>query len=242
MPHRSFLLKTGAVVFLFSGLMWFPIATTEPSPSESSAPASPVAVSQDLPTLIRQVRKSVVLVRGKMQGTGFAINATHIITNAHVVEDTARGDRKIFAAPSLKTDDGQTIKLKVVKVDWDGDIAILARTDSQPHSLPYLGRSELAEVGQSVIAIGSPYGLSNTVTTGIVSALRAPGTAKVRGAKTNTRPVIQTSAAINPGNSGGPLLDEQGQVLGMVFARTTDAEGLAFVIPIDQVWSLLKKL
>lgn len=233
----------GVVSLGVGGLLWFPFSPQAETTQPATIPATPTAVApQDLPDLIQQVRKSVVLIQGKMQGTGFAISPTRIVTNAHVLEDIGKGDRKVVKKITAQTDDGKLLKLKVIKVDWEGDVAVLERSDRRPLDIPFLEGSNDVIVGQTVVAIGSPYGLTNTVTTGIVSAIRSPGTAEIKGSQRNKRAVLQTSAAINPGNSGGPLLNEQGEVLGVVFSRTIDGEGLAFVIPINQVIDLVKKL
>jgi len=160
-------------------------------------------------------------------GSGFVWDgAGHIVTNDHVVEGTS-GLAVRFAS-------GQVQRAQVVGTAPNYDLAVI-RVDN-PRSLPppiAIGTSEDLKVGQWVFAIGNPFGLDQSLTTGIISALkrRLP----TSGGREITN-VIQTDAAINPGNSGGPLFNMAGEVVGMnsqIYSRTGGYMGLSFAIPID---------
>ncbi|MGG6294338.1 HhoA/HhoB/HtrA family serine endopeptidase [Leptolyngbya sp. AN02str] len=155
-------------------------------------------------------------------GSGFIVGADgQVITNAHVVEGATQ------VQVTLK--DGRTFEGRVVGVDLVTDVAAI-KIDSQDLPVVSLGDSDTLKPGQWAIAIGSPLGLDNTVTAGIISATGRPsnqvgvGDRRVR--------FIQTDAAINPGNSGGPLLNDQGEVIGINTAIRANAQGLGFAIPI----------
>jgi S1-C subfamily serine protease len=155
-------------------------------------------------------------------GSGVIISEQgHVLTNEHVV---ARATR-IF----ITLADGREFEVEVVGADPTNDLAVLkARTDER---LPWIepGTSSDIMVGEPVIAIGNPFGLSSTVTTGVISALN-------RSIRTNDHTFhgfIQTDASINPGNSGGPLLNAEGALIGINSAIYNGAEGIGFAIPID---------
>ncbi|HVC12279.1 MAG TPA: DegQ family serine endoprotease [Burkholderiales bacterium] len=155
-------------------------------------------------------------------GSGFIVSPDGIIlTNAHVVDNSHD--------ITVKLSDRRELKAKVIGVDKLTDIAVL-KIDA--HNLPTikLGDSNSVQVGQWVIAIGSPYGFENTVTAGIVSA-----TSRALPDGTYV-PFIQTDAPVNPGNSGGPLINMNGQVIGInsqIYSQTGGFQGLSFAIPID---------
>ncbi len=156
------------------------------------------------------------VVRGV--GSGFIINANgQILTNAHVV------DRADTVSVTLK--DGRTFQGKVMGEDPVTDVAVVK---IQADRLPVLtlGNSDQLKPGDAVIAIGNPLGLDNTVTSGIISATG-------RSVSDKRVAFLQTDAPINPGNSGGPLLNSQGQVIGMNTAIIQGAQGIGFAIPID---------
>jgi serine protease Do len=165
-------------------------------------------------------------------GTGFLIDSKGmILTNNHVVEDSTE--------LKVKLADGKAYKARIVGRDAKTDVALIQiKTDGLLPSLP-LGDSDALEVGDWLVAIGNPFGLGNTVTSGIVSAkYRQIGA----GVYDN---FIQTDAAINPGNSGGPLLDMQGQVVGInsaIFSQSGGSVGIGFAIPINMVKELLPQL
>lgn len=176
--------------------------------------------------------------RGTASGSGFVVDVegeSHIITNAHVVDDAEE--------VTVEFDDEKSSKAKVVGKDTSSDIALLKVEggDDRPEPLP-LGDSKGLKVGDPVIAIGNPFGLDRTVTTGIVSALQremsAPNGFTIKD-------VIQTDASINPGNSGGPLMDADGKVIGVTSQIATaggGSEGVGFAVPINTVKDALKDL
>ena len=155
-------------------------------------------------------------------GSGFILSADGIIlTNAHVVDDADE--------VTVKLTDKREFTAKVLGVDKTTDIAVL-KIGAKNLPTVKIGDPAAIKVGQWVVAIGSPYGFENTVTSGIVSA-------KARALPEDSYvPFIQTDAAVNPGNSGGPLFDLKGEVIGInsqIFSRSGGFQGLAFAIPID---------
>lgn len=171
-------------------------------------------------------------VRG--QGSGFITQKDGIIlTNAHVVSGADRvtvtlKDGREFAAVVQGTD--EVTDLAVVKIENPaGDLPIAT-----------LGNSAQVQVGDWAIAVGNPVGLNNTVTLGIISTLTR-SSAQV-GIPDKRIDFLQTDAAINPGNSGGPLLNEQGEVIGINTAIRPDANGIGFAIPIDQAKTITNTL
>jgi serine protease Do len=164
-------------------------------------------------------------------GSGFVIDDQgFILTNHHVVERAA--EVEIFFNDK-KT---QSLKAKVIGSDKKSDIALLQVKPGQ-HLLPLtLGNSDQVKVGESVVAIGNPFGLSHTVTAGIISAKnRVIG----QGPYDN---FLQTDASINPGNSGGPLFNARGEVIGINTAINAAGQGLGFAIPINQAKKMLPDL
>ncbi len=155
-------------------------------------------------------------------GSGFIVSPDGtILTNAHVVKDASE--------VTVKLTDRREFKAKVVGMDPQTDIAVL-KIDANNLPSVKLGDSKNVNVGDWVVAIGSPYGFENSVTAGIVSA-------KARALPDGTYvPFIQTDVAVNPGNSGGPLFNLQGEVIGInsqIYSRSGGYQGLSFAIPID---------
>ena len=164
------------------------------------------------------------MLRG--QGSGFIISGGgDILTNAHVVDNADK------VTVTLK--DGRTFEGVVEGVDDITDLAMI-HIDTAGEALPIskLGDSDGVEVGDWAIAVGNPLGLDNTVTLGIVSTLKRSSAAV--GIPDKRIDFIQTDAAINPGNSGGPLLNSQGEVIGINTAIRADAMGIGFAIPINK--------
>ncbi len=193
---------------------------------QAPGPAS-AATRPDTEAAARAILPSVVQVQaGRSTGSGFVIDASgHVMTNAHVVDGVSRA--------VLLLGDGRRVTATVVGGDEDEDIAVL-RVDGDAPGAARLGTSASLQIGQPVIAVGSPLGLSGTVTAGVVSAVDR--TSRLGGAD---RPMVQTDASINPGNSGGPLVDLQGRVVGVNTAiATTSARsgniGIGFAVPIDR--------
>jgi S1-C subfamily serine protease len=174
--------------------------------------------------------------RSTATGSGFLIdNDGHILTNAHVVE----GAQSVTVQLG---DDGASQKAQVVGMDPSTDVALL-KVDNTDGATPLpLGDSTKVQVGDPVIAIGNPFALDRTVTTGIVSALQrqiqAPNGFSISD-------VIQTDAAINPGNSGGPLIDGAGQVIGItsqIESQSGGNEGVGFAVPIKTASDVVDQL
>jgi serine protease Do len=155
-------------------------------------------------------------------GSGFIISADgYILTNAHVVS----GANVI----TVKLTDKREFRAKVIGSDKQSDVAVL-KIEAKALPTVKIGDASKSKVGQWVVAIGSPYGFDNTVTSGIISA-------KARSLPDETYiPFIQTDVPVNPGNSGGPLFDMYGNVIGinsMIYSRTGGFQGLSFAIPIN---------
>ena len=183
-------------------------------------------------------------------GSGFVIDRRgHVITNNHVVE-VAEGDAVI----EVFDVDGVAHRAEVVGTSPVYDIAVLRVPDDEGLRAAALGSSGQLRVGETVVAIGSPLGLSATVTSGIVSALDRPvttGPSGEEGAESSFINAVQTDAAINPGNSGGPLVNLRGQVVGVNSAIATTGGmlggeggniGVGFAIPMDQVRFTAKQI
>ncbi len=193
----------------------------------------------------------VIIINGKRLsgnstalGSGFIYDEKgHIVTNDHVVPDTSNITNKLV---DVAFTDGNTYQAKVIGRDPFSDIAVLqligSFSDEKLVPLSITNSSNL-QVGQQVIAIGNPFGLSGSMTTGIVSQMaRLLPNPDTGFSIANT---IQTSAVINPGNSGGPLLNMQGRVIGMNTAIISDTgtySGVGFAIPSDDIASVVPKL
>ncbi len=174
---------------------------------------------------------------GAGTGTGFVIRSDgYILTNNHVVENVVRG-----GSLSVSFNDGKVVRGKIVGVNPAYDLAVIKVTRSGVPALQF-GNSDNVQVGDTVIAIGSPLGLSGTVTSGIISAKNRAVTAGADQGESSFINALQTDAAINPGNSGGPLVDRTGAVVGVntaiatlgSFSGQTGSIGLGFAIPINQ--------
>ncbi|MCG3752006.1 trypsin-like peptidase domain-containing protein [Amycolatopsis sp. Poz14] len=238
--------------------------------SASSSTASTAATGQtisnttasgDVSTVAAKVVPSVVQVnvttgRGTAIGSGVILTADgRILTNAHVVE----GAQTV----TVTTSDGKKYQARVVGSDTKSDIAVLQAQGASGLTAATLGDSSKLAVGQQVIAIGSPGGLQNTVTTGIVSALNRPlsdvgggdgdqqnspfgrQTSNVTSGPSYT--AIQTDASINQGNSGGALVDSQGQVIGINSAlyspnSSAGSVGIGFAIPINDAKKIVDQI
>jgi S1-C subfamily serine protease len=169
-------------------------------------------------------------------GSGFVWDDTGtIVTNFHVVE----GARSV----TVTFHDQQTFEARVVGLDPRKDIAVL-KVDAPAQLLVPIqpAKTEQLEVGQKAIAIGNPFGLDHTLTTGVISALGR----QVQGAGgVSIRDMIQTDAAINPGNSGGPLLDSSGQLIGMnttIYSKSGASAGIGFAVPISTISRIVPQL
>ncbi len=169
--------------------------------------------------------------RAKSLGSGFFISKDgFILTNYHVIKDA---DEVL-----VRTTDRREFKAEVVGSDRRSDIALL-KVDIQDAATVKIGSAKDLQVGEWVLAIGSPFGFDHSVTAGIVSAKRRSLPSE------NYVPFIQTDVAINPGNSGGPLIDLDGNVVGVnsqIYSRTGGFMGLSFAVPIDLAMSVVDQL
>jgi len=173
--------------------------------------------------------KVVKVSSGDSQGTGFVFSDNGLIlTNRHVVGGNPEKEVQLEFA------DGTTAKSKVIYISRKDDFAVLETASNKASKPLPLCYATYPVAGQEVVALGSPTGLANTVTRGIVSAVRRTGS-ELKSAAPVGSSVIQTDAAVNPGNSGGPLVNTNGEVIGIVSFKKTAAEGLNFAISIVDV-------
>jgi putative serine protease PepD len=232
--------------------------------SSAGSSTSPVVNGKDVAPAadsVEEVAKSVlpsvvkINVKGQQgegSGSGIVLSADgEILTNNHVVE-VAGQDGEM----SVNFNDGTAKKASIVGTDPLTDLAVIKAQGVSGLTPARIGTSTQVDVGENVVAIGSPFGLEATVTSGIVSALNRPvsvGSAESQPGQDTTYPAIQTDAAINPGNSGGPLVDLSGNVIGINSSIRTASSGspdssaggsigLGFAIPIDQVWPVVEQL
>jgi S1-C subfamily serine protease len=197
-----------------------------------------------LPSVVNITSKALVFnffygtVPQEGQGSGFILDkAGHVLTNFHVVEGANRGIQ-------VKLSNGRSYSAKVVGTDRVHDLALL-QIDAPNLEPVTLADSSGLSVGQKVYAIGNPFGLSGTMTRGIISSIRTLPAA--RGSDSaSIEDAIQTDAAINPGNSGGPLLNSHGEVIGintMIASNGADqSSGIGFAIPINTAKAVLADL
>ncbi len=169
-------------------------------------------------------------------GSGFVIDRQgHILTNYHVVEGADTVQVTLF--------DGSTHDARIIGEDASNDVAVVQIRVAADRLVPVaLGDSSRLLVGQKILALGNPFGLERTLTTGIISSLdrslRAKNDRMIKG-------IIQTDAAINPGNSGGPLLNSRGEVIGMntaIISQVGQSAGISFAVPINAIQRILKPL
>jgi S1-C subfamily serine protease len=233
-------LLTGAVAVL---TLAGGIASAQPASQQPGLPSC----AEPLPALFARVSPAVVSITAisinaydmdhrldRVMGSGIVIDrAGLVLSNAHVVFG-----RQIL---TVTLDDGVTLPAKFVGADPVFDVALLRIPTPTERTLPIatLGDSAGLVVGEDVYAIGSPLGLDQTLTRGIVSAInrRLPG-----AVWSLTEPLIQTDAAINPGNSGGPLVDACGRIVGITTAMLTEAQNIGFAVPINLVKDVVPQL
>ncbi|VXB93930.1 S1C family serine protease [Nocardioides sp. AX2bis] len=205
---------------------------------------SVAAVAQEMLPRTVQIAAALGGQAGGATGSGFLLDRQgHVVTNNHVVADADENDGLI----EVVDEEGRRFDAEVVGRSPVYDLAVLKVPGIEGRDPAALGRSRALRVGETVVAIGSPLGLSSTVTSGIVSALSRPVTTSQGGDPEDDSSFIdavQTDAAINPGNSGGPLVNLRGQVVGVNSAIATAGSGLGggsgnigvgFAIPVEQV-------
>ena len=219
--------------------------TGDPSATISREPVPPAPTEVDtIDVAKRTLPGTVMIVTGRSTGSGFLIDTDgRIITNNHVVSsaDASSTIRVLFS-------DGRRQRATLVGRSPSYDLAVLKIDGSASLKPLAIGDSDQTQVGQPVVAIGSPLGLTNTVTQGIVSARNRP--VAVRSGSNADAPIayidaIQTDASINPGNSGGPLVDAGARVIGVnsaILTFGTGNNGLAFAIPINQAMVICNQL
>jgi len=170
--------------------------------------------------------------RTQSLGSGLIVEASGlVVTNAHVIEGASR--------IVVVTQDGRELEADVLGSDRDSDLAVLKVQGSRLPAVP-LGSSADLLIGETVVAIGNPFGLSHTVTTGVLSA-RGRAVPSERGERIFTD-FLQTDASINPGNSGGPLVNLEGEVIGINTAVISGANGIGFAIPADRARRVVEDL
>ena len=238
---------------LVPGAIPAPAATPTPAPTQTpyiivatptplpDAALAPLDIEEELiANLYERVSPSVVHITTRVvtmsffygpmpsegTGSGFVYDDQgHILTNYHVIKG-AESITVVFA-------DGSELPATVVGADPRNDLAVLRVPELPPFAQPLpLGDSSALRVGQRAIAIGNPFGLDQTLTMGVISALGRPLQTETNDVISN---VIQTDTAINPGNSGGPLLNSRGLVIGINTAIRENAEGIGFAVPVGTV-------
>ncbi|MGW6336492.1 trypsin-like peptidase domain-containing protein [Nocardia rhamnosiphila] len=212
--------------------------------TDGEQPHGPIAQVADA------VLPSVVSIRTTVgdngaTGSGVVIDGNgYIVTNNHVISMAAQ-DQSGRARIQITFSDGTRTPANIVGRDPKTDLAVL-KVDVKNLTVAQLGKSDDVQVGDAVLAVGSPLGLSKTVTSGIVSALHRP--VKLEGEGSDTKAVIdavQTDASINPGNSGGALVDADGRVIGIntaIRSESGGSVGLGFAIPVDQMTQVAQTL
>jgi putative serine protease PepD len=221
--------------------------TTEKDETDDSpAPeGSPEAVAQQL--LPSVVKINVAGGQGQGSGSGVILSDDgEILTNAHVVRVAEQGGEM-----TVDFNDGSSATAQLVGTDPVTDLAVIRARGVSGLTVAQIGDSDALDVGEEVVAIGSPFGLTATVTSGIVSAVNRPVSVGSGETERTTYPAIQTDAAINPGNSGGPLVNLAGQVVGInssirssssAFGGEAGSIGLGFAIPISKVLPIVDQL
>ncbi|MCC6604483.1 MAG: trypsin-like peptidase domain-containing protein [Anaerolineae bacterium] len=231
-----------------------PVVETAVEPATDSLnPVADAAANDPLASLFVQeeafvsvyerVNPAVVnILVGSGQGSGFLFDrAGHIVTNNHVVAD---GGQIV-----VNFDDGRQLPATIVGTDPSSDLAVIQVDASQISDITpvSLANSDALKVGQIVIAIGSPFGLQSSMTTGIISALDRlfPGAVGPDGTAYQIPNIIQTDAAINPGNSGGPLLNLRGEVIGVntaIESPVRGSSGIGYAVPSNIVGNIVPQI
>ncbi len=233
------------------------VVVVTPTPARDEAAPAVIVADNDsaiLQAVYRKVNPSVVYIENQTQvsrsanaatlatssGSGFVWdNQGHIVTNNHVVEGADRLE--------VTFSDGVALPAELIGTDADSDLAVI-KIDPELVTLTPVAQGDInaVQVGQRAIAIGNPFGLVGTMTSGIVSAMgRSLASNPDNASSYNIPQVIQTDAAINPGNSGGPLLNDNGEVIGVNFQIRSESgsdSGVGFAIPINIVQRVVPAL
>ena len=249
--HRKLVLRSYQLKLLaLQGGLLILLMTTAPAWSESKSFMDPlIQASKARAELVQSVQKSVVHIKveqklvnvmGPFQnqphqegsGSGAIVRSDgYILTNHHVVGEADKITVQLY--------DGQELKAYLVGTDPATDISVI-KIEGKNMPVLQMGDSDNILVGESVIAIGNPFGLSHTVTFGIVSAKGRTGMGIAE-----YEDFIQTDAAINPGNSGGPLVDLEGKIVGVntaIFSRSGGYQGIGFAVPINMARRVMTEL
>lgn len=220
-----------------------PIIVEEPAPAASDPVADLFAQEQAFVSIYERVNPAVVNITiGSGQGSGFLVDSKgHIVTNNHVVE----GGGNIM----VRFDDGRQLPASLIGTDPSSDLAVIQVDAAEIADITpvTLADSDALKVGQIVIAIGSPFGLQSSMTTGIISALDRlfPGAVGPNGTTFQIPDIIQTDAAINPGNSGGPLLNLHGEVIGVntaIESPVRGSSGIGYAVPANIVSNIVPQI
>lgn len=213
------------------------IASLGATSSEAVPVSGSTVANPDWEKVAEAVRPSVVAIKvqisgGEAEGSGVIVDTKgHILTNNHVVSGATQGGITVTLS------DGRVFDATVAGTDPTTDLAVITLTDPPSDLVPaVLGDSSKVSVGEPVMAVGNPLGLSSTVTTGIVSALDRPVSTSDGSSQAVVTNAIQIDAAVNPGNSGGPLFNAQGEVIGITssiasLSQSSGSIGLGFAIP-----------
>ena len=221
--------------------------TAQAPPAPPAAPPGPVGVTSEeqvVINVVKMVRPSVVNINTESQvqtffgvfpqqgaGSGVIVRPNgYILTNNHVVQGASNIKVTLLG--------GKVLPGNIVGTDPLVDLAVIQVNPPDPLPAAQLGTSGSLEVGQLAIAIGNPFGLGSTVTTGVISALNR----SIQVPNLIVENLVQTSAAINPGNSGGALLDSSGRVIGINTAIIPNAQGIGFAIPSDVARTEMEQL
>ncbi|MER5262216.1 trypsin-like peptidase domain-containing protein [Actinosynnema sp. NPDC002837] len=250
----ALVLAVGGVAGGVGGYVGFQAAEQSRPVTNALNQAPPAQQSTDAPDgSIEQVAQKVLPTVVQVQvnggaGSGFTLSSDGLVlTNNHVVESAANG-----GPIAVQLQDGRSFDAKIVGRDPTSDLAVLKMEDVSGLPTAELGNSGDLRIGQDVVAVGSPFDLNGTVTSGIVSSLNRPVRAGgQQGGVDTVLNAIQTDAAINPGNSGGPLVNMRGQVVGInsaIYSPNSSQSaqggsvGIGFAIPIDQARRTAKEL
>jgi S1-C subfamily serine protease len=227
------------------------VVTATPGPYTTTAPVTADSEEQQVIDIYARVSPAVVYITSRIvvqdffwgtqqqegTGSGFVLDQEgHIVTNNHVVENAEQ--------VVVTLSDDTSVNATIVGTDAGNDIAVLKVDVAADKLHPVeLGTSADLRVGQRAIAIGNPFGLDRTLTTGVISSLGRPVDEGNGG--TTIYNAIQTDAAINPGNSGGPLLDSQGRVIGIntaIYSVSGGSVGVGFAVPVDTVKRVVQSI